>query len=166
MDSSIVPPPPLSVLLSLCLSVPPFISPFLARSLAPSLPPSLPLFQTRAYTCTHTHARTHARTLSHARARARANTHTHTHTHKHQFAESLREKPYIQKRPAWVRELDRLLSSGEKAEIQARRDETRYDGPWRLRHYIPISSCAKIYPGSVHLRIIQPVNRETNQYFV
>ena len=77
----------------------------------------------------HAHARTHARTHALTRTRASARKHTHTHTHKHQFAESLREKPYIQKRPAWVRELDRLLSSGEKAEIQARRGETRYDGP-------------------------------------
>ena len=36
-----------------------------------------------------------------------------------QFAESLKEKAYVQKRPAWVKELDKLLSTKQKAEIQA-----------------------------------------------
>jgi len=35
------------------------------------------------------------------------------------FAESLLQKPYIQKRKTWVKELEKLLSSKEKAEIQA-----------------------------------------------
>ncbi|EKX39294.1 Spo11-3/Rhl2/Bin5/Top6A3 vegetative topoisomerase VIA [Guillardia theta CCMP2712] len=40
-------------------------------------------------------------------------------THDVSFAESLKEKPYIQKRSAWVKELETLLSRKEKAEIQA-----------------------------------------------
>ncbi|KAJ1467645.1 Spo11/DNA topoisomerase VI subunit A [Baffinella frigidus] len=35
------------------------------------------------------------------------------------FAESLREKPYIQKRKEWVKELDKMLAMKVKAEIQA-----------------------------------------------
>jgi meiotic recombination protein SPO11 len=34
------------------------------------------------------------------------------------FAESLKEKPYIQKREKWVKELDTMLKQKEKAEIQ------------------------------------------------
>ncbi|EKX39295.1 topoisomerase 6 subunit A [Guillardia theta CCMP2712] len=39
-------------------------------------------------------------------------------THDVSFAESLKEKPYIQKRSAWVKELETLLSRKEKAEIR------------------------------------------------
>ena len=35
------------------------------------------------------------------------------------FAESLKEKPYVQKRPKWVQELNTMLKQKEKAEIQA-----------------------------------------------
>ena len=33
--------------------------------------------------------------------------------------ESLKEKPYVQKRPKWVQELNTMLKQKEKAEIQA-----------------------------------------------
>jgi len=33
--------------------------------------------------------------------------------------ESLKEKPYVQKRPMWVQELNTMLKQKEKAEIQA-----------------------------------------------